>query len=532
MLSTSNITMQFAGKPLFEDVSVKFEQGGHYGLIGANGSGKSTFMKILAGALTPSSGQVVIPGNQRVASLNQDQFAFDDYTVLDATVMGHKELWTIKEERDAIYALPEMSEEQGMRVAELEMSYAELDGYSAESRAGELLTGVGIEVGLHYKKMREIPPGLKLRVLLTQVLFSDPDIMLLDEPTNNLDINTIRWLENALQQRDCTMIIISHDRHFLNAVCTHMADLDYGKIQLFAGNYDEYMLAATQARERMQADNVRKQAKVQELQAFVRRFSANAAKSRQATSRLKQIDKIKLDDIKPSSRKYPYMKFEQSKKLHRLALEVSDLTNGYDDNPALFENVKLMLEAGQRLAVIGPNGIGKTTFLKTLMGVMPIRSGEVKWSENATIAYFSQDHNDLFEGSLPLIDWMTQWRQEGDDEQVIRGILGRMLFSGDAISKPISVLSGGEKVRMLLGKFILQRPNIMVLDEPTNHLDMESIESLNMALEEFPGTIVFVSHDRQLVSSLATQILEIKPAGKLEYYQGKYEDYLQAAALF
>lgn len=528
MLSTSNITMQFTGKPLFEDVSVKFQEGGHYGLIGANGSGKSTFMKILAGTLTPSAGQVVIPNNQRVASLSQDQYAFDEYTVLDATVMGHQELWKIKEERDALYALPEMNEEQGMRVAELEMSYAELDGYTAESRAGELLTGVGIEVALHDRKMSEIPPGLKLRVLLTQVLFSDPDIMLLDEPTNNLDINTIRWLESALQERDCTMIIISHDRHFLNAVCTHMADLDYGKIQLFAGNYDEYMLAATRARERMQADNARKQAKVQELQAFVRRFSANAAKSKQATSRLKQIEKIDLDEIKPSSRKYPYMKFEQDKKLHRLALQLTDVANGYENDANLFENVNLMLEAGQRLAVIGPNGIGKTTFLKTIMDQMPLRSGEIKWSENANVAYFAQDHSDDFSQDMSLFDWIGQWTQEGDDEQVVRGILGRMLFSGDAISKPVSVLSGGEKVRMMLGKFILQKANVMVLDEPTNHLDMESIESLNMALEEFPGTIIFVSHDRQLVSSLATQVLELQPGAKANYYQGQYEDYLAA----
>lgn len=530
MLSTSNITMQFAGKPLFEEVSVKFEEGGHYGLIGANGSGKSTFMKILAGTLEPTQGQVVVTDNQRVASLSQDQYAFDEYSVLDATVMGHKELWAIKKERDAIYDLPEMTEEQGMRVAELEMSYAELDGYSAESRAGELLTGVGIEVDLHYKKMAEIPPGLKLRVLLTQVLFSDPDIMLLDEPTNNLDINTIRWLEGALRERDCTMIIISHDRHFLNAVCTHMADLDYGKIQLFPGNYDEYMLAATQAREKMQANNARKQAKVQELQAFVRRFSANASKSKQATSRLKQIDKLQLEEIKPSSRRYPYMKFEQMKKLHRLAFEGYDMTNGYDDDPSLFEHVKLLLDAGERLAIIGPNGAGKTTFLKTMMGELELRTGELKWSENANVAYFAQDHNEEFASNETLIEWMTQWRQEGDDEQVIRGILGRMLFSGDAIKKPVSVLSGGEKVRMLLGKYILQRPNVMVLDEPTNHLDMESIESLNMALEQFPGTVVFVSHDRQLVSSLATQVLELKSNGRVEYYQGKYEDYLQATA--
>ena len=527
MLSTVNLTMQFVGKPLFEDVSVKFVEGGHYGLIGANGSGKSTFMKILSGQLAPSGGQVIVPPNQRVATLSQDQYAFDEHTVLDTTVMGHKELWTIKQERDALYDLPEMTEDQGMRVAELEMNYAEHDGYSAESRAGELLTGVAIPVEMHNKKMSEIPPGLKLRVLLTQVLFSNPDIMLLDEPTNNLDINTIRWLENALRERSCTMIIISHDRHFLNGVCTHMADLDYAKIQLFPGNYDEYMLAATQAREKMQSDNAKKKAKAAELHAFVQRFAANASKSKQATSRLKQIDKLDITEIKPSSRKYPYMKFLQEKKLHRLALEMTALTNGYGDSDSLFSNLNLMLDAGQRLAIIGPNGIGKTTCLKTLMGEIPVRSGEYKWSENANIAYFPQDHSDYFKEPMPLFDWMTQWAQEGDDEQVIRGILGRMLFSGDAISKPVSVVSGGEKVRLLLGKFILQKPNVLILDEPTNHLDMESIESLNMALEEFPGTIIFVSHDRQLVSSLATQILELESGGKTCYYQGPYEEYLQ-----
>ena len=526
MLSTANITMQFAGKPLFEEVSVKFEEGARYGLIGANGSGKSTFMKILSGQLEATSGQVLIQGKQRIATLSQDQFAFDDHTVLDATIMGHKELWEIKQERDRIYSLEEMSEEDGMKVAELEMQFAEMDGYSAESRAGELLLGVDIPLELHNKLMREIPPGLKLRVLLTQVLFSDPDIMLLDEPTNNLDINTIRWLESALQEKNCTMIIISHDRHFLNAVCTHMADLDYGKIQLFPGNYDEYMLAATQARARMQADNARKQAKIAELQSFVRRFSANASKSKQATSRLKQIDKIELDNIKPSSRKYPYIRLEQDKKLHRLALEIESMGNGYDNDALLFQDINILLEAGQRLAVIGPNGIGKTTFLKTLLSKIPLKQGKIKWSENAKIEYFAQDHHDDFSEDMSLLDWMGQWTQEGDDEQVVRGALGRMLFSGDSIKKSVKVVSGGEKVRLLLGKFILQKPNILVLDEPTNHLDMESIEALNIGLEEFPGTVIFVSHDRQLVSSLATQVLEIRPNGNAAYYQGNYEDYL------
>jgi len=518
--------MQFAGKPLFEDVSVKFEEGAHYGLIGANGSGKSTFMKILSGQLEASSGQVLVQGKQRIATLSQDQFAFDDHTVLDATIMGHHELWKIKQERDRLYNLIDMSEEEGMRVSELEMQYAELDGYSAESRAGELLLGVEIATELHNKLMREIPPGLKLRVLLTQVLFSDPDIMLLDEPTNNLDINTIRWLENALREKTCTMIIISHDRHFLNAVCTHVADLDYGRIQLFPGNYDEYMLAATQARARMQADNSRKQAKIAELQSFVRRFSANAAKSKQATSRLKQIDKIELYDIKPSSRRYPYIRIQQEKKLHRLALEIHDMSNGHDSDPLLFKNVNILLEAGQRLAIIGPNGIGKTTFLKTIMNELPIRDGNVKWSENASVEYFAQDHSDDFNQDTSLLEWMGQWTKEGDDEQVVRGALGRMLFSGDSIKKPVKVVSGGEKVRLLLGKFTLQKPNVLVLDEPTNHLDMESIEALNIGLEEFQGTVIFVSHDRQLVSSLATQILEILPNGKIQYYQGQYEDYL------
>lgn len=530
MLSTANLSIQFGAKPLFENVSVKFEPGAHYGLIGANGVGKSTFLKILSGKLEPTHGSVMLDPNERMAALSQDQFAYEDYSVLDTVLMGHQELWTIKKEKDEIYAKAEMSEDEGMRVAELEMQYAELDGYSAEARAGELLMGVEIPQELHWGKMNEVAPGLKLRVLLAQVLFSDPDIMLLDEPTNNLDINTIRWLEETLRERKCTMIIVSHDRHFLNAVCTHTADLDYGEMRLFPGSYDEYMAAAMQARERQQADNARKEAKIKELQNFVRRFSANAAKSKQATSRLKQIDKIQLEKVKPSSRKFPYVRFEEEKKLHRMVCEIQDLENGYDAEP-LFKNVNLHLEAGQKIAIIGPNGIGKTTMVKTLMGEMTPKNGLVKWSENANIAYFAQDHNDQFDSDMTLFDWMSQWGQEGDDEQVIRGALGRMLFSGDDIKKKVNVTSGGEKVRLLLAKLTLQRPNILVLDEPTNHLDMESIEALNMGLEDFPGTIVFVSHDRQFVASVATQIIEIKSGGDVVLYHGTYDEYLQSQGL-
>ncbi len=531
MLSTANLTMQFGSKPLFENVSVKFEEGGHYGLIGANGSGKSTFLKILSGKLEATQGSVTFGPNERVASLSQDQFAFEEFNVIDAVIMGHKELWTIKQERDAIYALPEMNEEQGMRVAELEMEYAEHDGYSAEARAGELLLGVDIPLELHSKKMSTLAPGLKLRVLLTQVLFSDPDIMLLDEPTNNLDINTIRWLESVLRERKCTMIIVSHDRHFLNAVCTHTADLDYGEIRLFPGSYDEYMAAAMAAKQKMQTDNARKQAKINELQAFVRRFAANAAKSRQATSRQKQIDKLQLVEVKPSSRRFPYIKFEDGKQVHRKVLETNKLTNGYGDESPLFHDVNLMIEPGERVAIIGPNGIGKSTLVKTLVADMQPTSGEVKWSENATPGYFAQDHNDQFEQGETLYEWITNWGQEGDDEQVFRGALGRMLFSGDDIKKSVKVTSGGEKVRLLLAKLTLQRPNVLVLDEPTNHLDMESIEALNMGLEEYKGTIIFVSHDRAFVSSLATQVIEIKHGGDVVHYKGHYDDYLASQGL-
>jgi len=529
VLSTNNITMQFGSKPLFENISVKFGGGNRYGLIGANGSGKSTFMKILGGDLVATSGNVALDPHERIGKLKQDQFAFEQFTVIDTVIMGHTELWQVKQERDRIYALPEMSEEDGYKVADLEVQYAEMDGYSAESRAGELLLGVGIPVEQHYGLMSEIAPGWKLRVLLAQALFSNPDILLLDEPTNNLDIATIRWLEQVLNERESTMIIISHDRHFLNMVCTHMADLDYGELRIYPGNYDEYMTAATQARERLLADNAKKKAQISELQSFVSRFSANASKSKQATSRARQIEKIQLEEVKASSRQNPFIRFEQDKKLFRNALVVENLTKGFDNVP-LFKQLKLMVEVGEKVAILGTNGIGKSTLLKTLMGELSPDQGEIKWSENANIGYYAQDHEYEFDQDLNLFDWMSQWKQPQDDEQAVRGILGRLLFSQDDIKKNVKVLSGGEKGRMLFGKLMLQRPNIIVMDEPTNHMDMESIESLNLALELYKGTLFFVSHDREFVSSLATRIIEITPEKVIDY-SGNYEDYLRSQGI-
>ena len=521
--------MQFGAKPLFENVSVKFGDGNRYGLIGANGCGKSTFMKILSGDLEPSAGNVSISPGERLGILRQDQFAFEEFSVIDTVIMGHKELWQIKQERDRIYSLPNMSEAEGMLVADLEVAFGEMNGYTAAARAGELLLGLDILQEQHFGLMSAVAPGWKLRVLLAQALFADPDILLLDEPTNNLDINTIRWLENVLNERNSTMIIISHDRHFLNSVCTHMADMDYGELRVYPGNYDDYMTASTLVRDQLLAGNAKKKTQMVELQTFVSRFSANASKAKQATSRARQLEKIKLDEVKPSSRVNPFIRFEQGKKLFRLALEIEDLSKGYGAEP-LFKNLKMMIAVGERVAIIGPNGIGKSTLLRTLVGDLKPGTGKVKWSENSEVGYYAQDHAEDFAENITLIEWMGQWRKESDDDQAIRGTLGRLLFSSDDINKPVKVLSGGEQGRMLFGKLILQKNNIMVMDEPTNHLDMESIESLNTALENYPGTLIFVSHDREFVSSLATRIIELTPTGIVDF-NGNYEDYLESQNL-
>ncbi|WP_028468600.1 ABC-F family ATPase [Neptunomonas japonica] len=524
MISTANITMQFGTTPLFENISVKFGNGNRYGLIGANGCGKTTFMKILDGTLAPTSGNVSISPNQRVGKLHQDQFAFEQFSVVNTVIMGHKELWEIKQERERIYSLPEMSEEEGMKVAELEVIFAEMDGYSAESRAEEILLGAGIDQSLFYGPMSGVAPGWKLRVLLAQALFSNPDILLLDEPTNNLDINTIRWLEALLNERKSTMVIISHDRHFLNSVCTHMADIDYRELRVYPGNYDDFMMAATEVQERLLSENAKKSAQIADLQQFVSRFSANASKAKQASSRAKKIDKIKLDEVKPSSRINPFIRFTQDKKLFRQALVLENLGHGFEGEP-LFTGGNIILDAGSRLAIIGENGAGKTTLLRCLLDQLSAKEGTVKWSENTSFGYCPQDSTADFNSDINVFDWMSQWRKPKHGDQVVRSILGQLLFSADDYNKKARVCSGGEKNRLLFGKLMMSNPNVLIMDEPTNHLDMEAIEALNLALENYPGTLIFVSHDREFVSSLATRVIEIKDK-KLVDFQGTYEEYL------
>ena len=536
MLSTANITMQFGAKPLFENVSVKFGNGHRYGLIGANGCGKSTFMKILGGDLEQSSGEVIKEPGVRLGKLRQDQFAYEDHRVIDVVMMGHEEMWAAMTERDAIYANADATEDDYMRAADLEAKFAEFDGYTAEARAGELLLGAGIALDQHNGPMSEISPGWKLRVLLAQALFSDPDVLLLDEPTNNLDIDTIRWLEGLLNDRDCTMIIISHDRHFLNSVCTHMADVDYGDIRIYPGNYDDYMLASSEARARLMAANAKSKERVSELQEFVRRFSANKSKAKQATSRRRLIEKIQFEsvEVRPSSRQNPYIRFEQTKQLYRQAVHLQSISKAYDGQPVL-KKLSLMVEAGERIAVVGPNGAGKSTLVKCLVGLdhkgIDVDEGLVKWAENAQIGYMAQDVYPEFEKDATLSSWLQNYGQEGDDDQALRSILGRLLFSGDDVAKQVRVLSGGEKHRMSFGRLMLERSNVLVLYEPTNHLDMESIESLQLALDKYQGTLFVVSHDREFVNAIANRIIILKGDGSLIDFKGSYDDYLSSEGL-
>ena len=528
MLSTANLTIQSGAKPLFEQVNAKFADGNRYGLIGANGCGKSTLMRILGRDLEPSAGEVMLQAGMRLGKLNQNQFGYEEERVLDVVMQGHAEMWHAMRERDRIYADPDSTDADYMKAADLEVTFAEYGGYDAEARAGSLLTAAGIDAPRHQGPMRELPPGLKLRVLLAQALFSRPDVLLLDEPTNNLDIHSIRWLERTLNDYDATMIIISHDRHFLNQVCTHIADLDYQRLTIYPGNYDDFMRASMQARERVEAANAKARERISDLQEFVRRFSANASKARQATSRKRQIEKIKIEEIRPSSRQNPYIRFEQGRKLYRSAVTVENLGFAYPgvDRPVL-NGLAFTVEAGERVAVIGPHGAGKTTLMRCLAGELRPTEGRISWVENAQPGYMPQDPQAEFETKRSLFEWMSLWSGKADDDQLVRATLGRLLFSGEETKKSVHVLSGGEKGRMIYGKLMLTKPNVLLLDEPTNHMDMETIESLQIALERYEGSLIFVSHDREFVGALATRIIELHGDGAITDFRGGYDEYVE-----
>jgi ATPase subunit of ABC transporter with duplicated ATPase domains len=532
MLSTSNVAIQFGAKPLFEQVTVKFSDGNRYGLIGANGCGKSTLMKVLGGELEQSVGDVMLQAGLRLGKLNQNQFGYEDERVLDVVMQGHVEMWKAMTERDRIYANTEATDDDYMKAAELEGKFAEYGGYNAEARAAAILLDAGIPETLHNGPMRAVAPGLKLRVLLAQALFSRPDVLLLDEPTNNLDIHSIRWLERVLNDYDATMIIISHDRHFLNQVCTHIADLDFQQLKIYPGNYDDFMLASVQARARVEASNAKAKDRISDLQEFVRRFSANASKARQATSRRRALEKIKIEEIKPSSRQNPYIRFEQGKKLYRSAVGVEALRFRYPSSDVdVLNNVNFNVEAGERIAIIGPNGIGKTTLMRCLAGDLKPSAGHINWVENAEPGYMPQDPQAEFAEKTDLFTWMSQFTGKADDDQIVRATLGRLLFSGDETKKSVKVLSGGEKGRMIYGKLMLTKPNVLLMDEPTNHMDMETIESLQIGLEKYPGTLIFVSHDREFVGSLATRIIELRAGGTIADFRGTYDEYLKSQGI-
>ena len=525
MITVSNVSLQYGDKKLFEDVNLKFTSGNCYGLIGANGAGKSTFLKVLSGEVEPQAGHVSLSSGQRLAVLKQDHFAYEDNQVLDTVLMGHEKLYSVKQEKDAIYMKPDFSEADGMRAAELEGEFAEMNGWEAESDAAVLLKGLGVDESLHTLNMADIPGDQKVKVLLAQALFGNPDLLLLDEPTNGLDIQAIQWLEEFLINFENTVIVVSHDRHFLNKVCTHIADVDYGKIEIYIGNYDFWYESSQLASQMAQDENKKKEEKIKDLQAFIARFSANASKSKQATSRKKLLDSITLDDIKPSSRKYPYIAFSPEREIGNDLLRVEGLTKTIGDKKVL-DNVSFTINKDDKVAFVGKNDIAKTTLFKIIMGEMEPDAGTYHWGVTTSQSYFPKDNSEFFENNdLPLVDWLRQYSPEDQTETFLRGFLGRMLFSGEEALKKASVLSGGEKVRCMLSKMMLSSANVLIFDEPTSHLDLESITALNNGLIKFKGSILFTSHDHQFTNSIANRLIEITPGGIIDK-EMSYDEYV------
>ncbi|MBE7103859.1 MULTISPECIES: ABC-F family ATP-binding cassette domain-containing protein [Bacillus cereus group] len=530
MITVSNVSLRFADRKLFEDVNIKFTPGNCYGLIGANGAGKSTFLKILSGEVDQSTGDIHITPGERLAVLKQNHFEYEEFPALETVMMGHTRLYKVMQEKNAIYMKEDFSDEDGMRAAELEGEFAELNGWEAESEAAILLKGLGIGEDIHDKKMSELTGAEKVKVLLAQALFGQPDILLLDEPTNHLDLKAIQWLENFLMNFENTVIVVSHDRHFLNKVCTHMADLDFGKIQLYVGNYDFWYESSQLALKLTQDSNKKKEEKVKELQNFIARFSSNASKAKQATSRKKLLDKITLDDIRPSSRRYPFVGFTPEREVGNDLLTVEGISKTIDGEKIL-DNVYFTLNKGDKVAFIGRNDIAMTTLFKILMGEMEPDSGSFKWGVTTSQAHFPRDNSEYFENSdYTLIDWLRQFSPQDESESFLRGFLGRMLFSGEEVKKNVSVLSGGEKVRCMLSKMMLSGANVLTLDDPTNHLDLESITALNNGLITFKGTLLFTSHDHQFVQTIANRIIEVTPNGVVDKV-ATYDEFLESEEL-
>ena len=524
MLSANGVTIRFGKRVLFEDVNIKFGKGNCYGIIGANGAGKSTFLKVLSGEIEPSKGDVSIDKGERISVLKQDHFAFEDYKVLDTVIMGNEELYKIMKEKDSIYSKPDFSEEDGMKAAKLEERFAELDGWNAESDAAMLLNDLGISPDKHEKMMSEIEAKEKVKILLAQALFGNPDILLLDEPTNDLDLKSINWLEEFLIDFENTVIVVSHDRYFLNKVCTHIADVDFGKIKVYPGNYDFWYESSQLALKQMKEQNKKKEEKIKELQEFIARFSANASKSKQATSRKKSLEKIELDEIKPSNRRYPYVDFKPDREVGNDILEVKNLSKTIDGEK-LLDNISFSVKKDNKIAFLADNENAKTVLFKILAGEMEPDSGEIKWGTTITTTYFPKDNNYLFDVDLSITDWLRQYSKD-PDETYVRSFLGRMLFSGEEALKNVKVLSGGEKVRCVLSKMMLSGANLLILDEPTNHLDMESITSVNEGMKKFKGNILFTSHDHQLTQTVADRIIDIKQDGSLIDREVTYNEYL------